>query len=237
MKNLGTFEDRAVALFREHFVETTDFSESTEDFVDFATCQRPDGSVYGTSGQCRKGSPTSAKSPAEKKPKVTKSAKSTKVPTTQQEAQAARRAAVVNALKKEKLPTNPVALKNAAARELRKDSDYTKLKEEAKVLAAEAKAAKKNAQEVAVRLQKGDAKPSDLRTADAEMNRTFTRSEKARVAMVRMEQRAERQIAERMRQVSVRAINEARKKEPIVGNDMGGQRRLGDGDISTSPRD
>lgn len=32
---------------------------------DFARCQRPDGSFYGTSGQCRKGSPAGAKDIAE----------------------------------------------------------------------------------------------------------------------------------------------------------------------------
>ncbi len=34
-----------------------DFSESAQDFLDFTRCQRPDGSYYGTSGQCRKGKP------------------------------------------------------------------------------------------------------------------------------------------------------------------------------------
>jgi len=37
------------------------FSESAQDALDFARCQRPDGSFYGTSGQCRKGSPAEAK--------------------------------------------------------------------------------------------------------------------------------------------------------------------------------
>ena len=31
------------------------FSESALEVLDFARCQRPDGSYYGTSGQCRKG--------------------------------------------------------------------------------------------------------------------------------------------------------------------------------------
>jgi len=62
MKNLGSFNEKSVALFEEHFKDNTDFSESTVDYVDFARCQRPDGSYYGTSGQCRKGKETSAKS-------------------------------------------------------------------------------------------------------------------------------------------------------------------------------
>ena len=37
------------------------FSEKALEALDFARCQRPDGSYYGTGGQCRKGSPTGAK--------------------------------------------------------------------------------------------------------------------------------------------------------------------------------
>jgi hypothetical protein len=44
------------------------FSEEARDALDFARCQRPDGSFYGTAGQCRKGSPASAKQ-EESKPK------------------------------------------------------------------------------------------------------------------------------------------------------------------------
>lgn len=40
------------------------FSEEALEALDFARCQRADGSFYGTSGQCRKGSPAGAK-PAE----------------------------------------------------------------------------------------------------------------------------------------------------------------------------
>ena len=37
------------------------FSESAQDALDFARCQRPDGSFYGTGGQCRKGIESGAK--------------------------------------------------------------------------------------------------------------------------------------------------------------------------------
>ena len=36
------------------------YSEGMEERYDFAACMRQDGSVYGTGGQCRKGSPTKA---------------------------------------------------------------------------------------------------------------------------------------------------------------------------------
>lgn len=39
------------------------FSEDAQEVLDFARCQRPDGSFYGTGGQCRKGSPAGAKEP------------------------------------------------------------------------------------------------------------------------------------------------------------------------------
>ena len=61
MKNLGHFNEESIARFTEHFEDNIEFSESTEDFVDFARCQRADGSIYGTGGQCRKGTPTSDK--------------------------------------------------------------------------------------------------------------------------------------------------------------------------------
>ena len=37
------------------------FSESAQDALDFARCQRPDGSFYGTGGQCRMGTESGAK--------------------------------------------------------------------------------------------------------------------------------------------------------------------------------
>ena len=37
------------------------FSEEALEALDFARCQRPDGSFYGTGGMCRKGSPAGAK--------------------------------------------------------------------------------------------------------------------------------------------------------------------------------
>ena len=44
-----------------------DFSESAQGTLDFARCQRPDGSYYGTSGQCRKGKPVGPKEKAKLK--------------------------------------------------------------------------------------------------------------------------------------------------------------------------
>lgn len=38
-----------------------DFNESAQEALDFARCQRPDGSFYGTGGVCRKGTPAGAK--------------------------------------------------------------------------------------------------------------------------------------------------------------------------------
>lgn len=38
---------------------TGTFDKDTQEFLDFARCQRPDGSYYGTAGTCRKGKPVS----------------------------------------------------------------------------------------------------------------------------------------------------------------------------------
>jgi hypothetical protein len=58
------------------------FSESAQDALDFARCQRPDGSFYGTGGQCRKGSPAGAKE-KEAKLSPTQEARQSKDPTVQ----------------------------------------------------------------------------------------------------------------------------------------------------------
>jgi len=46
------------------------FSEETLDVLDFARCQRADGSYYGTSGTCRKGRDVAGKGIDEKKLKA-----------------------------------------------------------------------------------------------------------------------------------------------------------------------
>ena len=38
-----------------------DFNEFAQEALDFARCQRPDGSFYGTAGMCRKGAPAPPK--------------------------------------------------------------------------------------------------------------------------------------------------------------------------------
>ena len=45
------------------------FSELAQDALDFARCQRPDGSFYGTGGQCRKGALVDPREKKEKKAK------------------------------------------------------------------------------------------------------------------------------------------------------------------------
>ena len=46
------------------------FLEAAKDKYDFGTCQRPDGSYYGTSGTCRKGTPVNGKAPSKKEKKM-----------------------------------------------------------------------------------------------------------------------------------------------------------------------
>jgi hypothetical protein len=59
MQNIGNFKEEALA----------EFSEA---YLDFARCQRPDGTHYGTNGQCRKGKETGAKEIEPKKAKAKK---------------------------------------------------------------------------------------------------------------------------------------------------------------------
>jgi hypothetical protein len=75
------FTDEAVAAAKA--LAALKYSENPEDqqafseAYDFARCQRPDGSFYGTAGTCRKGSPAGAKQeePKAAKPKAAASEK------------------------------------------------------------------------------------------------------------------------------------------------------------------
>jgi hypothetical protein len=69
----GEFDEELLSQVKDSLVE--EFSEGEYDSFEFAQlCQRGDGSVYGTRGQCRKGSPISVK-PGEGMPAIAKKAK------------------------------------------------------------------------------------------------------------------------------------------------------------------
>ena len=65
----GGFTQEALEAYQKALAERegTDFAEG--DLYDFTTCIRPDGSSYGTSGKCRKGSEGEAKAKAKAKAK------------------------------------------------------------------------------------------------------------------------------------------------------------------------
>ncbi len=62
-----------------------DFSEAAQEALDFARCQRPDGTYYGTSGQCRKGTLTDPKEKTAPKAKSKKAQKQVKTLTEAEE--------------------------------------------------------------------------------------------------------------------------------------------------------
>ena len=68
MKPQGTFKPESIeqlyAAYAEKHGASDSYDESAQSFseaYDFARCQRPDGSFYGTSGQCRMGKEAGAK--------------------------------------------------------------------------------------------------------------------------------------------------------------------------------
>jgi hypothetical protein len=69
---LGRFSDEAINAAKQLLSDSIEFSEL--ETMDFGRCQRPDGSFYGTSGQCRKGKDAGAKEAAAPKPKKTSGA-------------------------------------------------------------------------------------------------------------------------------------------------------------------
>ena len=66
---MGTFSDESLELYTTMVSESTpaNYSEKGEVY-DFTRCVRPDGSSYGTSGKCRKGTEGEKDSKDHKKP-------------------------------------------------------------------------------------------------------------------------------------------------------------------------
>ena len=296
MKNLGYFDPKAVELFEANFSENLEFSEDTESY-DFARCQRPDGSFYGTGGQCRKGKDAGAKAEkAKAAPKAKAQSKepdytgyryvgkegknfvvtngtNTKyltnkefgvfsrqhtgwkgdkagskkaerpAPTTKAQAQARRRAAVVNALDSAKLPGNPPAYKRELNKRLKARPGYQEAASALKSADKEAAKAERNLRKAEEPLRKkggANATPEEkaaYKAAQQEARAANTAYEKARRAEKKIRDEETRKLNQEVSKVVTRAEREARAKEPIVGTEMGGKKRLGDADITTSPRD
>lgn len=76
MKPQGTFKPESIeqlyAAYAEKHGASDSYDESAQSFseaYDFTTCERPDGSKYGTGGQCRKGKEVSPEDLGVKPPK------------------------------------------------------------------------------------------------------------------------------------------------------------------------
>lgn len=154
MKNLGSFNEESIALFKEHFEGSAGFAESTEEFLDFGRCQRPDGSFYGTSGQCRKGkeSGDTPVAPAPPKGRMTK-----KDP-------------VANVLKTQKETSD--LIKKVGAEQMKKNPALRKEVEEMKARQAKLKAAQEG----------GSGKSPTRLQQQKEVLRNFRAIEKAKIA-------------------------------------------------------
>jgi len=112
------------------------FSEEALEVLDFARCQRPDGSFYGTGGTCRKGFPTGAKE------KEVKSArKSAKASGEVADRKAAARKE--NEAKKAASPRTDSKMSSASAAEVKAKFDLKNKQTKVKALDKEAKAADK----------------------------------------------------------------------------------------------
>ena len=57
----GSFSEEALRVYSELAAEKQGLDFAEGDSYDFTRCVRPDGSAYGTSGRCRKGTETGAK--------------------------------------------------------------------------------------------------------------------------------------------------------------------------------
>ena len=61
MKNLGQISEEAINEYARLVAEDMGMDFSEGETYDFARCMRPDGTYYGTSGKCRKGTEAGAK--------------------------------------------------------------------------------------------------------------------------------------------------------------------------------
>lgn len=88
MKPQGTFKPESIEQFYSSYAEKhgayegyEDSAQSFSEAYDFTTCERPDGSKYGTGGQCRKGKETTPGSEEKPKRARKKAAKAEETPT------------------------------------------------------------------------------------------------------------------------------------------------------------
>jgi hypothetical protein len=113
MSYQGGFSEEALSAYAQLVAEGkgVDFSEGG--VYDFARCVRPDGTAYGTSGKCRKGSEEAKKEevPKERKPRAKKASKPLEAQragkTSAPKAKAKAKAKKLLADKKDSKPVNP----------------------------------------------------------------------------------------------------------------------------------
>ncbi len=152
---------------------------------------------------------------------------------TQAQAQSARRAAVVQALEKEKLPTNPVQMKAAVTRAMNKSEKGRSAQEnvDVKKAAVDNARAKTKAAAENVKGKSGAERTAALKTynkAQSDLNKKGTALDKAQGQLARLRKSEQRQIERKASQVAARAQRIARNKEPKVQDVMGATQRLGD---------
>ena len=63
----GSFSQQALALYSQLASEKAGLDFAEGDSYDFTRCVKPDGTAYGTSGQCKSGSPSSESERTKKK--------------------------------------------------------------------------------------------------------------------------------------------------------------------------
>jgi hypothetical protein len=86
----GSISDEALAEYSRLAAEKLDLDFAEGEVYDFGRCMRADGSFYGTSGKCRKGSEAGAKEKAERAEMLAKLPKNTATPGNAARAKAAR---------------------------------------------------------------------------------------------------------------------------------------------------
>ena len=160
------------------------FSEDAQNVLDFARCQRPDGSFYGTGGQCRKGSPTGAKEKTATRTRPKAAIESDMKKLSSSGAMAAKGTAGVRA--REEHAALKAELKKPLAGAKQKEAKAAKSKASDKAKSSEAQAAGKEARKemIAARDKEKQLKEArqkaDRKVADAKSDLSSAKSDLAR---------------------------------------------------------
>ena len=186
------------------------FQEAALDKYDFTTCQRPDGSYYGTGGTCRKGSPVSGGVPEKEKKMAGMRAKDIK----NRGGESVGSSSDVKKLRKDMIGARDA---EAKAKKARKEAEGGTDKAKAKETRAAHIQAKKDMKAATEKFQKAQASAGDVKRLGRESERAKASDKELKDAL-KSKQLSPTKKAAVERELRLRAAGSpmAAKKDPFA---------------------